>query len=334
MNRLVATLGFLTVAAGIVASRYWTNLEKSARQGPGPDLRAMIKLPDAPRKPSLEELRRQAVAKAAPHLDWADRECERLVAEHLIALEQYFADAKKGTPQFAETALGWGSKWRFVADRLPFTRSDRHEEYLRTAFCEHLFTPEDLDAQIRRLVKNYLDSVRSVEDQTLIRIRQDVADLSPGLLVGEMDQAGLRAVFAEAMKKAAEHTGSSLGEDVAQQVVGLVVGEVLTQAAVRLGVSAGVLGTGAASSWATAGVGLVIGIIVDQIISWVWDRLADPSGHLAREMDTKIAHLHNAIVDGTTAAPGLKQRLEQFARERAEVRRATILEVVQRGDGH
>lgn len=334
MNRTIIKVVFVILLAVVVGTVGSRGTREDSNRPASPLATLLLQAPLAPeRKPSLEELRHQAVAKAAPHFDWADRECERLVDESLVALQCYFASVRKGTPQFAEVALGWGSKWRFVADRLPFIGGYRHEEYLRAAFREHLLTPEDLEAQIRRLVQNYVDSVRSVEDQTLIRIRLDIVNLSPGLLVGQIDEGKLRAIFAAAMTKAAEHTGASLREDVAQQVIGLVVGEVLTQAAVRLGVSAGVLGTGAATSWATAGASILIGICVDQIISWGWDQLADPTGHLAREMDAKIAQLHKAIVDGTTAAPGLRQRLDGFASERVAVRRAIILEVVQREDG-
>jgi len=68
---------------------------------------------------------------------------------------------------------------------------------------------------------------------------------------------------------------ADLQADVATQLLSIIAGEVLTQAAVRTGVSAGIVGTGAAFGWATFGVGIVVGLILDQVITWVWDWCAD-----------------------------------------------------------
>jgi len=56
--------------------------------------------------------------------------------------------------------------------------------------------------------------------------------------------------------------GTSLASDLA-----LVV---LEQVGVRLGVSGGILAAGAESSWATLGVGLAVGLVVDQVVGAVW----------------------------------------------------------------
>jgi hypothetical protein len=103
--------------------------------------------------------------------------------------------------------------------------------------------------------------------------------------------------------------------------------------AVRLGVSAGILGTGAASGWATLGIGVVVGLIVDQIVSWVWDWWADPRGNLAAELDKKLDEINRLIVDGSADVQGLRDRLKQFARERAAARRIAVLSLLQTGGG-
>jgi hypothetical protein len=104
---------------------------------------------------------------------------------------------------------------------------------------------------------------------------------------------------------------------------------VLTQVAVRLGVSAGILGAGASTSWATFGAGLVVGLIVDQLVSWIWDWWADPRGSLATELNAKLDSLHALIVDGDAQTPGLRTALGEFARHRAELRRAAVLDLLQ-----
>jgi hypothetical protein len=116
---------------------------------------------------------------------------------------------------------------------------------------------------------------------------------------------------------------------VATQVVSLITGEVLTQVATRLGVSAGILGTGAASSWATFGIGLVVGIIVDQIVAWVWDWYADPTGTLAGQLGTRLDGVNRLIVDGSDDVQGLRSRLEAYAEQRAAMRETALLAILQ-----
>jgi len=282
-----------------------------------------------PAPPALADVRRQARERTLRHLDAADRAGRQAIDRQLKPLEDFFAQARKRTPGFAEEVLGWGSKWRFVADRMPFTRSDRHEEFLKLAFTAHLFTADQLEKQLRQVVKGYLAESEAIENRLLVDVRSDLQDLPPLLLASRLDAAAFELAFAEALQRASARTGAGLRQDVAQEVVSQVVGQVLAQVAVRLGVSAGVLGTGAATGWATLGIGLVVGIIVDQVISWVWDWAADPKGNLARELDGKLDELRKSIVDGPPKAPGMRGQLEQLATDRGALRRRVLLDVVQ-----
>ncbi|HUY87636.1 MAG TPA: hypothetical protein VMV10_02770 [Pirellulales bacterium] len=285
---------------------------------------------EPPRGPSPAEIRAEAAARAERSLAWADAESQR--ALQLAPLDEFFADVKKHTPQFADAVLGLGSKWRFVADKLPYTRGNRHAEFLQSAFREHLFAPEDLSRAIEQIARSYADSLTAIENRMLVKLREDLSDLPPAALPQFADEATLWAAYQDALQRTLAHIGDDLKADVSQELVSLVAGEVLTQVAVRLGVSAGILGAGAGASWATLGAGLVVGLIVDQLVSWIWDWWADPRGNLAAELNDKLNHLHALIVDGDDAAPGLKAALGDFARRRAELRKAAILELL-RTDG-
>ncbi len=85
------------------------------------------------------------------------------------------------------------------------------------------------------------------------------------------------------------------------------------------------VGTGAASGWVTLGVGAVVGLIVDQIVSWVWDWYADPEGSLSKELDSKIDQINKLIVDGSNEVQGLRARLVNFAHDRAPLRSSATL---------
>lgn len=260
---------------------------------------------------------------------WADEESAKFLDEHLRQIELFFADSKKHTPEFADRALGWSSKWRLAADWVPFTKGDRHEAYLRGQFEELIFTPSQLAEVIEQTISSYLAHLRSLEGEVLVKIRADTADFSETYVVARLDETKWEASYDEALSQAVAATGGGIRSDVATQLVGLIAGEVLTQVATRLGVSAGILGTGAASSWATFGVGLVVGLIVDQIVSWVWDWYADPVGSLSAQLDSKLDELRRLVIDGSDDVSGLRSRLMDYTKQRASVRRAAVLALLE-----
>lgn len=274
--------------------------------------------------PTRREIQQQALLRAESALTWADNESTLRLDESLARIDHFFATAKSGTRSFAAAVLGWGSKWRYVSDRLPFTRGDRHEAFLREKFAQHVFREEDLARLIEHVAQSYVDAVAGLENQMLVKLREDLADLPTSAIPAFADQDRLSKAFDEAVKQTLASVGAEVRGDVATLVVSLVAQEVLTQVAVRMGVSAGVLSAGAASSWATFGIGLVVGLVVDQIISWVWNWWADPRGSLAEELNDKLDELRDAILEGDDAAPGLRGRLRILDSARGKIRRQAL----------
>ncbi|HUY34452.1 MAG TPA: hypothetical protein VMV69_17025 [Pirellulales bacterium] len=274
---------------------------------------------------SADDARREAIGRARKSLAWAERKARDALDGDLAPLDDFFSSVKRRTPEFAEVVLGWGSKWRFVADATPCTKGGRHSAFLRRAFEQHLFKPDELTHAIEQVVRGYGDELTAIENQMLVKIREDLSDLPVAELPQFADDETLRAAYEAALKRATQRVGDDVTADVATQFVSLLACEVLTQAAARLGASAGILGVGAASSWATLGAGLVIGLIVDQLVSWVWDWWADPRGGLASELNGKFDELRDLIVEGDTRSRGLRAALAEFARRRAKLRRAAVL---------
>ncbi len=117
--RWLFLLGLLGV---VVAVFFGRPLFEWARPQPKSTAPLEIKLPPSPKEVAL------------PHLTSAEQEAERVIEEHVKALDTFFADAKKGTPTFAAGALSWSSKWRLAADYVPFTEKNRHEKFIRSQF--------------------------------------------------------------------------------------------------------------------------------------------------------------------------------------------------------
>jgi hypothetical protein len=277
------------------------------------------------RRPTLPS----ASAIARPHLERAKADAEAAVAEHLRIVRTFFEDAKQRTPAFAERALGWSSKWRLVADSVPFTRGDRHREFLRSQFEQSLFRAQDLEALIDQVVRSYLIHLQSIEYQMLVAMRADLADGPAAYLLTDVDDRALQQSYDRALAAVVETTETSLAVDVSTEVISLIAGEVLAQVAVRLGVSAGILGGGASTSWATFGVGIGVGLIVDQLVTRVWEYLADPAGDLATELNIRFDAIRRMLIDGTGDTPGLEGTLLEFAQQRHQLRQRAVLSMLQ-----
>jgi hypothetical protein len=305
---------FVGMTVGVLARE--TGFDESQLQT-APSIEASSR----PEPPSPEEI-------ARPHLDWAADEIDKVVDEHLRQVDSFFADTKKNTPQFADRALSWSSKWRFAADRVPFTHGGRHDAFIRSQFEEHLFTPAQLGDLVEQVVASYLAHLRSIEGEMLVKVKTDVADFPDSYSIGQLDQTSFDLQYNAAVADALAATSNGVRGDLATLLVSEIAGEVLAQVAVKLGVSAGILTTGAVSGWATFGVGLVVGLIVDQIVSWIWDWYADPIGSLIAQLDTKLDGLNRLIVDGSDDVEGLRCRLKAYAGERARLRETAVLAVL------
>jgi hypothetical protein len=323
-----ALLAALAAALGVLAHEAATNWRRGLgtpeASGGRPAPRAVVE--PAPATP--EELRRRAGAAAAPLLDRADVECRKSLAEQLADLDQFFEEARHRAPRLAERLLGWEGRWALLADRLRLDPG-AHAAFVRAAFAEVLFTPEQLEDRVRRAAEGYLEAAGDVEGELLVRLRQDLDGLPDVAKLDLPDVQDLRSLVERTSAGAAVGAGAGLRADAARELVALAVGEVLAQAAVRLGTSAGLLGAGAASAATTLGAGLVIGVVVDQLLAWLWDPRAD----LARALDGRLGELRRLVVDGTAEAPGLRRRLARFDRERAAARRAAVLEAINAGGG-
>ncbi|MBM4231131.1 MAG: hypothetical protein FJ184_10340 [Gammaproteobacteria bacterium] len=353
-------LAFLGVVVAVVFGRPLLEYFREKPEVTPPE----IKLPEPQAKvpPKPEDV-------AKPHLSKAEKEAERVIDEHVKAIDAFFADSKMNTGVFAREVLGFRSKLLLVSDGVPKAarsymevkdkwwfrilfssttapplpidlpalaaeqaaklKDDRHKIFIREKFEEQIFTPAQLDDVVQQVVKSYIAEMRSIESKMLVDLRADVSDFPATYPGAQLDDKRLQESYDQALSRAIEATGGALQGDIATQLVSIIAGEVLAQVAVRLGVSAGILGTGAASGWATFGIGVVVGLIVDQIVSWVWDWWADPRGNLAADLDRKLDEMNRLIVDGSTDVQGLRARLQQFSRERAATRRTAVLSLLQ-----
>jgi hypothetical protein len=325
-------LGVLGVLVGLIVRPVVSEWLRP-NEAPAPQPPPTVQLPPVTKSAGVSDadVRRQAMLRAGPVLAWADAQSVDAIDGHVRAVNQFFRDAKRRTPAFAKDVLSFSSKWRLVSDKLPFTRSDRHAIYIRDTFGQRVFSAQQVAQALDQVVRNYVATESGIENQMLVRLRADVGDLPAGRIEGFDDPARLQFAFEQALAKADERVRADLRADLSRESVSLVVGTALQAVLVRLGVSAGILTAGAASSWETFGVGLVACIVVDQIVSWVWNWWRDPVGDLSGRVNEKLTELNVKLVDGDQGRPGLRMTLTEFAHKRAALRRAAVEQLINGG---
>ena len=270
MTKLRRKLGVIALVGGVLGVIFGLVVRESLseyfRKKPEPPAQGHVQLPPKPEKiaPKPEEV-------AKPHLKSAEEKCERAIDEHIETLDHFFTDSKKNTRAFADEAMSLASKWQLIVDHIPYTSGGRHEKYIREKFEEFVFKPSQLEKAVKDVINGYIAQVQSIEGKMLVDLRTDVGDFPSEYPLAQLDKQKVQTAFDEALHRAMEATGKDLEAGVGTELVSILATEVLTQVAVRLGVSAGILGAGAASGWTTLGAGIAIGLIVDRIVSWVWD---------------------------------------------------------------
>ena len=296
------------------------------------------KPPDPPDPPpaiaidSPDLIRQRLRERVESHLTTAEQQGASALDTQLGVLETFFAEARKRTPEFTEVVLGFDSKWHCLADLLPGSSGGSHVRYIEAQFHEHLFAPEALEQVIQQVVTAYLAELENIDHLLLVEITADLKDLPRVLPVQTWDHAQLEAACVQLRTSISQQVESDLRADASQTLVSLIVGEVLTAVTARMGVSAGVLGTGAATSWTTLGTGFLVGLIVDEIVAWIWDWWADPRGQLVQELNQRLTDLEARIIEGSFEQPGLRWHLQDIARRRTLLRKRTVMELLDSGD--
>lgn len=286
---------------------------------------------------------KRAVSK---HLGEADAKSKAAIDARLKPLTELFAKARKGAKPFAEEALSWSGKWALLKGLAD--DGEAHRLFLSEAFARHVFSPDDLRAAMESAVLAYLDDIEGFESEMLVRLRADLANLSPGGEMAPVVRLGddeFRREYQKMSDRVVRDLRVDLGVTVGREVGLLVAMEIATQAALQaakaaaaeMGVSAALLGSGAASTVATLGVGLVISIILDALIDAIFKQLGyDPAAKIEEMVLESINKLEAALLRDPDLISwdekgSLRQQMEKLHGARSKLRRETINRLLKEG---
>ncbi len=320
-------IGALAVCAAIFALDALSHRRRAPRPQPVSHPARPVDL----RQQKLEIWR----TKIAPELDTAD-DCTAQAIDASVASFVYFMnERRRGSRAFAERMLSLRGKWVLVRSKMPgFLGGDEqaHLRYLNQQFSKLLFSDADLQKAIEAAVVAYLSELQAAENDLLVKVRADVADIPLDAMPAARSDEIFRNEFDRVARQITPTVARELGVDALREASSFVAGEVattiLTSLATRLGASSGLMLAGAGSSWATFGLSIVAAIVIDQAIGLVMDEVHDPIGQLDARIDLLLTNLCRLVISGDGELPGMRPQLTQFDRARSQVRRQALRQLI------
>lgn len=260
-----------------------------------------------------------------PHLETAHTKTLQAVHAQLQPLRDLFRQSRSGAAGFCDVALGWHSKWCLVKDYTPFIKGNRNELFLRREFEQRVLSQTRLMRAIEQCVTGFVSEIESIESEMLVALRRDLELNQADVSLVRISPAEMQAAFNRAIQTASQGAMvgavTSAGELAVTSVGTFIVYELCTKIAAELGVSAGIVGTGAAASWETLGLSLLAAVIIDSILSAIWNWWSDPRGKLIGQITGKLSQIEGMVCGGDA---GLQTQFTKLADARAILRRSAI----------
>jgi hypothetical protein len=301
----------------------------------------------APEEPQFdsEVLRRQAWDRIARRLPAADQASAGEIEQALRPIGEFFDERQPGVRGFAKATLSLRGKWAFIKSKLPTREAAEHLDYLDRKFSEHVFEPGELKKVIEQAVKDYFKSLDAIENKLLVESRAEIAELDtragewlPFSAGDKLFAAEYRQMIDEIVTDVSRETKLTAGREtvslIGGEVAAVIAMRVGVAVATKLGIDAGILGTGAASSWATLGLGLAAAIVVDLTVEWAMKVAGhDPVTAVASKVESTLDQVRTLIIDGDPEAFDDYHQLRRLAEidsdERVRARCAEAVRVIE-----
>ena len=282
--------------------------------------------------------------KAQAQLQWAHQQSLAQIEAALDDLDRFFTGSLDGIQPFAQAVLGLEGKLEYLRGVLD-GEGGRQQAYLQRQFERHIFSADELRQAMEGCVTSYAHSLEAIDNQLLVRMRADLAEMpqpseTTVVDVDRLEQrltnllAGPAGEVSRDMHVAAAREA---GSAVAGELAAAVAVRVASAAASRLGVSGGLMAAGAGSSWASFGTGLAAAMLVDRGIDWAMKQGGyDPQRHLARLVARNLLELKAMLIEGDADKRMIHRRLARMAQEDPDVSvgeaaRAAVLQIEHAG---
>lgn len=208
-------------------------------------------------------------------IDAAYQKCQLAVEKEAAALEKwYLSRCGEHTKRAADSLAGWTAKRKIM-----FLSKEELAQYTKEVLDKEVFSEADCQKKIVSAIAHVSKSWLDAEDE--LSIQTDCFELS--------SKAKAEKIRASGMSIPNNDLRGQVIRSLQTEGVSLVAGELAAQIAVQMATSAGILGTGAALSWETFGIGLVVGVVGGSMMNIIHDNwIMDPAGKVQDQLDAQI----------------------------------------------
>lgn len=270
--------------------------------------------------------------KVEVRLNEADQAANQSADQHLNRVRDFFRDKQSASRRFAEDALSWSGKWAYCQGLANDGAS--HRSFLRESFERHVMKGPELEELVQQVVTAYLSELQGQENAMLVAIRADLSTDELPSLAG-MEMKGSDEAFNTAYQSMLEQVKPLLLHDlevtfgreaavwIGSDIATVALVDIANGVAIKMGISGSILGAGAASSVATLGIGLIVGLIVEEIVDFILQKAGyDPVGNVQRQVNQTLDNLANSLIDT------LRPKLNGIAGARSQLRAAALKKLV------
>lgn len=273
----------------------------------------------APAPSVPEAARERAWSKTEPLLQEAENQAALALGKHLASIHSFLNERKAGSRAFAERLLSLRGKWELV--KAEIGGSGDYAAFLQEAFGELVFQMEDLEKAVAAAVRGYLAELDGIDDEVLVRLRADLADeeLPRSVIPALRSDQAFRSHYRQLSERVAQDLRSDLAVVAGRELFLWQATNIATDltlkagaaVATRLGVSSTIVSAGAASTWRTLGVGLVVAIVLDAAVNQIIKAAGyDAEKQTAERVAQTLTDLGRTITDGDPKARETLERLK------------------------
>ena len=222
-------------------------------------------------------------------------------------------------------------KWELV--KAEIGDDSDYAVFLKEAFAEHLFPMEELEKVVDAAVRGYLAELEAIDNELLVRLRADLADdeLSRMAIPALRSDQAFHNHYRELSERVAQDLRTDLAVVAVRELFSWEAGNIATDLtmqagaaiAARMGISSAILEGGAASTWQTLAVGLIVGFVLDAVVNRIIKAAGyDAEEKIAGRVEERLSELGRTITDGDPQARATLEQLKTMQREDpdAEVR--------------
>lgn len=244
-------------------------------------------------------------------------------------VQEYFHRTFARADAFAGEVLSFSGKWKYAKSKLQ-SGDKEYAKWIEAELTRTLLDPHEMQDVIKTSAQQYLEEINAEENRLLVKLSQDVFAMpefaSLHMISAEQVKKCFDGSLAEVSKELSKAIGRETGTFVASEIAMMVLSRVIG----RLTISGVVIGGGAALSPESLGLTLAAAVVVDYVVTKIWNMFSNPEKEIAEKVKQQLYELRNQVLWGENNKDddGLLYELNRIATDRDSLRSSAIKNMI------